>query len=227
MTSHGYKAAVINPIQAYASRDIWTVRKVKTDALDAATIAGLVRHKRYDSSALGDETTGELSNLARYRMSLTERSKALKNREATIFDRTPPELADPPSSAYCPTHREQLQHCATPDQVLDTDVRTLKRILGEASCGAVRTSQGRAAQSAHQETRGRRIRLQNARLQGAVSDEGTQLRAKSDQGGRKGAVCLLERTRGKWLVTIPDIDVALSGVLRKLMGVALAVMKRA
>ena len=135
LISHGYEAAVINPIQTDAFRGVWTVRKVKTDALDAAMIADLVRYKRYEPSALGDEATEELRNLARYRLSLVERSTALKNRATAILDRTFPELAGLFSNAYCPTHRELLQHCATPDQVLGTDVGTLERILREASRG--------------------------------------------------------------------------------------------
>ena len=39
LTSHGYEATVINSIQTDAFRGVWTVRKVKTDALDAAMIA--------------------------------------------------------------------------------------------------------------------------------------------------------------------------------------------
>ena len=93
LSSHGYEAAVINPVQTDAFRAVWTVRKVKTDALDAAMIADLVRYKRYSPSALGDEATEELRNLARYRMSLVERSTALKNRATAILDRTFPELA--------------------------------------------------------------------------------------------------------------------------------------
>ena len=135
LISHGYEAAVINPIQTDAFRGVWTVRKVKTDALDAAMIADLVRYKRYEPSALGDEATEELRNLARYRLSLVERSTALKNRATAILDRTFPELAGLFSNAYCPTRRELLQHCATPDQVLGTDVGTLERILREASRG--------------------------------------------------------------------------------------------
>lgn len=66
LTSHGYEAAVINPIQTDAFRDVWTVRKVKTDAIDAAMIADLVRYKRYVPSALGDEAVDEVeSELAR------------------------------------------------------------------------------------------------------------------------------------------------------------------
>ena len=108
LSSHGYEAAVINPVQTDAFRDVWTVRKVKTDALDAAMIADLVRYKRYSPSALGDEATEELRNLARYRLSLVERSTALKNRATAILDRTFPELAGLFSNAYCPTRRELL-----------------------------------------------------------------------------------------------------------------------
>ena len=98
-------------------------------------LADPVRYKRYEHSALVNEATEELCNLVRYRMSLAERYTALKNRATTIIAGTLPELVRLLSSAYYPTHRELLQHCATPEQVLDTDVRMLERILGGASRG--------------------------------------------------------------------------------------------
>ena len=48
MAAHGYDAAVIDPIQSDAFRDVWTLRMLKTDASDAAMIADLMRYKRYE-----------------------------------------------------------------------------------------------------------------------------------------------------------------------------------
>lgn len=152
-------------------------------------LADPVRYKRYEHSALVNEATEELCNLVRYRMSLAERYTALKNRATTIIDGTLPELVSLLSSAYYPTHRELLQHCATPEQVLDTDVRMLERILGGGRrAGAVRANQSRTTQSARQGICGRRVRLQDSRLRGKASDGGARLHAKSGQGGRKGAI---------------------------------------
>ena len=108
--AHGYDAAVINPIQTDAFRDVWTVRKVKTDAVDAAMIADLVRYKRFSPSGLGNEATEELRNLARYRMSLVDRSTALKNRATAVLDRVFPELA---ACSSTPTARRTVSFCST------------------------------------------------------------------------------------------------------------------
>lgn len=213
LTSHGYETSVINPIQTDAFRDVWSVRKVKTDAIDAAMIADLVRYKRFEPSALGDETHEELRNLARYRMSLVERSTVLKNRATAIMDRLFPELAGLFSGSYGPTYRELLQHCATPGQTLATDVRTLTRILKEASngqCGRAKAEQLKAAARKSvgvgfgSKTLAFEVRMLMEELdfvRGLIDEVESELSF------------LLEKTSGKWLLTIPGIDVALASTI--------------
>jgi transposase len=48
LCAHGWKVAVINPIQTDAFRKVETVRKLKTDASDALLIADLVRYKAFE-----------------------------------------------------------------------------------------------------------------------------------------------------------------------------------
>lgn len=211
--SHGYDAAVINPIQTDAFRDVWTVRKVKTDAIDAAMIADLVRYKRYEPSALGDEVTDELRNLARYRMSLVERSTMLKNRATAILDRVFPELDGLFSGSYCSTQRELLEHCATPTQVLATDVRTLTRILREASggkCGRQKAEELKAIAKASvgvrfgSETLAFELKLLMEELnfvRGQIGEVENELSK------------LLDRTSGRWLTTVPGIGLALAATI--------------
>ena len=213
LTAHGYDAAVINPIQTDAFRDVWTVRKVKTDAIDAAMIADLVRYKKFEPSALGNEATDELRSLARYRMSLVERSTMLKNRAMAILDRIFPELDGLFSGSFGPTQRELLEHCATPAQVLSTDVRTLTRILREAShgkCGRDKAEELKEAAGKSvgvgfgSEALAFEIRLLMEELgfiQGQVSEVEREL-------GR-----LLEETSGRWLLTVPGIGVALASII--------------
>lgn len=213
LSSHGYEAAVINPVQTDAFRDVWTVRKVKTDALDAAMIADLVRYKRYSPSALGDEATEELRNLARYRMSLVERSTALKNRATAILDRTFPELAGLFSNAYCPTRRELLQHCATPDQVLGTDVGTLERILREASRGRCGRAKAERLKALAKESVGVGFGSKTLAFEARLLMEELDFVQDQVKEVERELARLLERTQGKWLVTIPGIDVALASVI--------------
>lgn len=213
LTSHGYETAVINPIQTDAFRDVWTVRKVKTDAIDAALIADLVRYKQYAPSALGDEETEELRNLARYRISLVERSTALKNRATAILDRTFPELAGLFSDSYCPTHRALLEHCATPEQVKSTDIRTLTKILREAShgrCGREKAEQLKAlAKESVGVGFGSRTLAFEVRL---LMEELGFIRDQIDEVERELS-SLLDKTSGRWLLTIPGIDVALASTI--------------
>ena len=211
--AHGYDAAVINPIQTDAFRDVWTVRKVKTDAIDAAMIADLVRYKRYSPSALGDEATEELRSLARYRMSLVDRSTALKNRATAVLDRVFPELAGLFGDAYCPTHRELLQHCATPDQVLATDVRTLARILREASRGKCGREKAEELKKAAKESVGVSFGSRALALEVRLLMEELDFVKDQIKEVEAELAVLLDRTSGKWLLTIPGIDVALASVI--------------
>ena len=196
--AHGYDAAVINPIQTDAFRDVWTVRKVKTDAIDAAMIADLVRYKRYSPSALGDEATEELRSLARYRMSLVDRSTALKNRATAVLDRVFPELAGLFGDAYCPTHRELLQHCATPDQVLATDVRTLARILREASRGKCGREKAEELKKAAKESVGVSFGSRALALEVRLLMEELDFVKDQIKEVEAELAVLLDRTSGKW-----------------------------
>ena len=213
MGSHGYDVAVINPIQTDAFRDVWTIRKVKTDAADAAMIADLVRYKRYKPSALGDEATDELRNLARYRMSLVERSTAVKNRATAILDRVFPELGGLFSGSYGPAQRKLLERCATPGQVLSTDIRTLERILKEASGG----NYGREKAEELKEAAGRSVGVGfGARTLAfelkLLMEELDFVRGQIDEVESELAR-LLDQTSGRWLTTIPGIGLALASTI--------------
>ena len=213
MTSHGWDVAVINPIQSDAFRDVWTVRKIKTDAIDAAMIADLVRYKRFEPSALGDERTEELRNLARYRLSLIERSTTLKNRATAILDRVFPELTGLFSESFGQTQRALLEHCSTPEQVLSTNIRTLERILKEASggkCGRKKAEDLKAAAKRSVGVGfGSRTLAFEIRL---LMEELDFVRAQIDEVEAELAR-LLEETDGKWLLTVPGIGLALAATI--------------
>ena len=213
MTARGYDVAVINPIQTDAFRDVWTVRRVKTDAMDAAMIADLVRYKRYEPSALGDEATDELCSLARYRLSLVERSTMLKNRATAILDRVFPELDGLFSGSFGPTQRRLLEFCATPEQVLSTNVRTLERILREASGGGCGREKAEELKEAARRSVGvgfgSRTLAFELRL---LMEELDFIRGQIDEVESELAV-LLDATAGRWLLTIPGIGLALAATI--------------
>ena len=213
LTSLGYDVAVINPIQTDAFRDVWTVRRVKTDALDAAMIADLVRYKRYEPSALGDEAVGELRDLSRYRASLVERSTALKNRATAILDRVFPELDGLFGGSFGPAQRALLERCATPGQVLSTDVRTLERILREASGG--RYGRGKAEQLKEAARRSVGVGFGSRALAFEVRLLMEELDFIRGQVGEVESELarLLDETPGRWLLTVPGIGLALASAI--------------
>lgn len=213
LTSNGYEAAVINPIQTDAFRSVWTVRKIKTDAIDAAMIADLVRYKRFEPSALGNEANEELRNLARYRMTLVDRSTALKNRTTSIMDRLFPEFAGLFSGSYSPTYRELLQHCATPEQVLSTDVRTLTRIIKEASNGQCGRAKAEQLKAAAKDSVGVRFGSKTLAFEVKMLMEELDFIRELIDEVEAELSALLGKTSGRWLLTIPGIDVALASVI--------------
>jgi transposase len=85
LCSHGWKVAVINPIQTDAFRRVETVRKLKTDASDALLIADLVRYKAFEPSAMADEAAAGIRDLARFRRSLVQECAALKNQMKALM----------------------------------------------------------------------------------------------------------------------------------------------
>lgn len=213
MGSHGYDAAVINPIQSDAFRDVWTVRKVKTDAVDAAMIADLVRYKRYEPSALGDEATDELRSLARYRMSLVERSTMLKNRATAVLDRVFPELDGLFSGSFGPTQRALLEHCATPEQVLATNVRTIERVLREASGGNCGREKAEALKAAARESVGVGFGSKTLAFElRLLMEELGFIRGQIDEVDSELAR-LLDETSGRWLLTVPGIGLVLAATI--------------
>lgn len=213
LSTAGYDVAVINPIQTDAFRDVWSVRKVKTDAIDAALIADLVRYKRYEPSALGDETIEELRNLARYRTSLVERSTALKNQATAILDRVFPELDGLFAGSYGQTQRKLLEHCSTPRQILSTDIRTLTRILREASGGKCGREKAEQLKAAARESVG--VGFGSEALAFEVRLLMEELSFIRDKIGEiEGELArLLEKTSGRHLMGIPGMGVVLASTI--------------
>lgn len=135
LTANGFEVVVINPIQTDAWRRVDTVRPAKTDAIDALLVADLLRCKAFRPSALSDEATEELRQLARYRFELVSELSSLKNRATAILDRVFPEyegiFADKFGAASCALLKEH----ATPADVLSADPDALAGLLAEASRG--------------------------------------------------------------------------------------------
>lgn len=135
LAANGFEVAVINPIQTDAWRGVDTVRPAKTDGIDAPLIADPLRRKRFEPSALGDEATEGLRQLARHRLELVRELTALKDRATAILDRVFPEYERIFAGKFGPTSSAPLRECAAPADVLAADPEALATPLAEASRG--------------------------------------------------------------------------------------------
>lgn len=135
LDDHGYPVAVVNPVLTDAFRKADSVRKTKTDAVDAFLIAEYARFKSLGPTPIAPEIADGAKVLTRYRAHLVAERTALKNRAAAAADRVFPELEGCFSSKHSATSRAILAEFGTPARVAATDIRTLTRVIRTASHG--------------------------------------------------------------------------------------------
>lgn len=135
LDDHGYPVAVVNPVMTDAFRKADSVRKTKTDAIDAFLIAEYARFKNLGPTPIAPEVADGAKVLTRYRAHLVSERTALKNRATAAADRVFPELARCFSTKHTAASRAILSEFGTPARVASTDIRTLTRVIGEASRG--------------------------------------------------------------------------------------------
>ena len=133
---HGFDIAVVNPVLTDAFRKADTLRKTKTDEVDALLIAEYARFKNLGPTRVSPEDTEGLKQLTRYRHYLVKERTALKNRLTSVADRTFPELAGLFSNGNdSATARAVLREFGSAEKVARTDVRTLTKVVRQASHG--------------------------------------------------------------------------------------------
>ncbi len=135
LDDRGYPVAVVNPVMTDAFRKADSVRKTKTDAIDALLIAEYARFKSLGPTPVAPEVADSAKILTRYRAHLVAERTALKNRATAAADRVFPELEGCFSSKHSATSRAILAEFGTPARVAATDIRTLTRVIREASRG--------------------------------------------------------------------------------------------
>ena len=213
LCSRGWRVAVINPIQTDAFRKVEKVRKLKTDASDALLIADLVRFKAFEPSAMADEATAGIRDLARFRMSLVEECTALKNQLKALMDRAFPEYEGLFPDMFCASSMAVLKSFPAPEQVARTDIRTIERALREASRGRLGRERAEQLKAAARSSVGVSFGAQSLAFQVKVIAE-----TLSFIEGQVGAIeaeldSMLEGTQGEWLKTIPGIDTVLASLI--------------
>lgn len=135
LVAHGYEVAIVNPVLTDAFRKADTLRKTKTDRVDAFLIAEYARFKGLGPTRVSPEGAEGLKQLTRYRHHLVSERTALKNRLTSVADRIFPELAGLFSDKHSATARAILGEYGTAARVAATDTRTLTRTARKASRG--------------------------------------------------------------------------------------------
>lgn len=205
LSRHGYATAVINPIQTDAFRKVDTIRKTKTDDADAVLIANLLRFKAFEPSRLAEEATEALKQLTRFRMCLVKESTQLKNQATAILDRVFPEYHTLFHDTFGEASKALLEHCSTPEEILATDIRTLTRVLTEASNGRLGRAKAEVVKGAAKDSIGvsfasEALSFELKQIVGRLSYTWNQIDELDKEIER-----LLKDTSGKWLTTIPGI----------------------
>lgn len=135
LSAHGWEVALVNPVLTDAFRKADTLRKTKTDQVDAFLIAEYARFKGLGPTRVSPEGAEGLKQLTRYRHHLVGERTALKNRLTSVADRIFPELAGLFSDKHSATARAILGEYGTAAKVAATDIRTLTRTVKSASRG--------------------------------------------------------------------------------------------
>ena len=125
----------MNPVLTDAFRKVDSLRKTKTDSIDAFLIAAFARFKGLGPDSVSPEVTDGVKQLTRYRAHLVRERTALKNRATARADRVFPELAKVVGGMGSATAKALLRDYGTPERIAKTDIRTLERAVRRASNG--------------------------------------------------------------------------------------------
>jgi transposase len=130
----GYCVKVINPIVTDAYRNM-SVRKAKTDQIDAVVIARVLRLGEYKESPAADEQTLALRQLCRFRAYEVDLCSDLKRKSIALLDQVFPEYAKLFSDTFGVASREVLLNYSTPEELGQINTRKLANLLDKASKG--------------------------------------------------------------------------------------------
>ena len=133
--AHGYDVAVVNPVLTDAFRKADTLRKTKTDDIDAFLIAEYARFKRLGPSRVSPEDAEGLKQLTRYRASVVVERTALKNKLTSVADRTFPELSALVGGNDTATMRALMGRYGSAEAISRANILQLTKVVRDASRG--------------------------------------------------------------------------------------------
>lgn len=120
----GFKVVLVNPIQTDSFHKVVSTRKIKTDKIDAHTIALF-----YEACILkpitNPEPTIELKNLCRAYFTISDDSSSYQRRLRAIIDQIFPLFLKAFSDPFCQTALNILKEYPTPQNILTENNETL------------------------------------------------------------------------------------------------------
>ena len=134
LVGKGYTVKVINPIVTDAYRNM-SVRKAKTDQIDAVVIARVLRLGEYKEAPTASEETLALRQLCRFRAYEVDLCSDLKRKSIALLDQIFPEYAKLFSDTFGVASREVLLNWSTPEELSQINTKKLSCLLAKASKG--------------------------------------------------------------------------------------------
>ena len=136
LLDHGLPTCVINPLHTNLYRKSLSLRKTKTDRIDAKTIATMLMSdvdlKSYTDTAYHNE---ELKSLTRYRFNKVQERAKLKQSVARLVNILFPELEKLVPTLHMASVYALLKEFPGAQQVATAHLTHLKNLLAEASKG--------------------------------------------------------------------------------------------
>ena len=133
LIENGYIVHVVNPIQTDGWRKGTEIRKRKTDIIDSALIADLIRYGDFVETSLSDEDTLSLRNLSRFRSYLVSSIGDLKRKVVCVLDQIFPEYQSVFSDIFGKTSKEILLHFQSAEDFENITSEQLESVLENVS----------------------------------------------------------------------------------------------
>lgn len=135
LSSQGWRVAVVNPILVSAFRRAHTLRKCKTDAVDAVLIAQFGRFYRPGPAPSLPPDVEGLRRLTRCRAQVVGQRTATKNRLAAVADLLFPEFARAMGGLWSASARAVLAAWPSPVLLASAPLGEVAALLSSASRG--------------------------------------------------------------------------------------------
>lgn len=218
LNDKGFDVVVINPIQTDAFRKVDSIRKTKTDDIDSNLIAQLLRFGDYQPSKMCDENVEALKQITRYRKVVVDEITSIKNKVTSLLDRIFPEYENIFSQKFGQASIAVLKECSAPEDICAKDIRTLTKIISEASagkCGRTKAEElkNTAKESISTKLAAKTISFEIKQLVSRLEFSLEQLSEIDDEMQK-----LLEETPGKYLTSIPGISTVLASIISSEIG---------